>query len=111
MKSQDPKTDYVLEEIRELRKDFKDMNETLAINTESLRTHIRRTELLEHATVKLDGRLSELEIKKIEKAAIKNWLISFAIISGKVLAGIGAVIGAVAGFPIVAQWLVRILTP
>lgn len=107
----DVKKDFVLEEIRELRKDFKAMNATLVVNTESLRIHIRRTELLEQATINLDGRLTELEIKKIEKDAVKRWVISTAILSGKVMAGVGAVIGAIAGLPIVAQWLVRILTP
>lgn len=111
MKPQDPKTDFVLDEIRELRKDFKHMNEILAVNTESLRQHIRRTDLNEEMIVKMNSRLDILEVQKIEKAAIKKWLINTAVISGKVLAGVGAVIGAVAGFPIVAQWLIRILTP
>ncbi len=102
---------FILEQMREHTKELKRMNDVLTINTESLKTHIRRTELLEHATLRIEGRVSDLEIKKIEKDAVRKWIISSTVISGKVLAGVGAVIGAVAGFPIVAQWLVKILTP
>ncbi len=101
--------DFLLEEIRELRKDFRTMNETLAVNTQSLRTHIRRTELLEQATIKLDGRLTELEIKKIEKDAVKKWVVSASILAGQILAGVGAVIGAIMGMPIVLEWLKKLV--
>lgn len=100
---------FILEELRDLRKQLIRMNETLSVNTESLRTHIRRTELLEQATIKLDGRLSELEIKNIERNAIKNWVRNTIILYAKIIAGAGAFVGAVMGLPIVAEWLLKIL--
>ena len=49
------KKDFLLEEIRDLRKELIRMNEILAENTESLRTHMRRTELLEEVSAKLSA--------------------------------------------------------
>lgn len=107
--SDDRTQKFLLEEIRELRKDFKEMNETLAVNTESLRTHIRRTELLEQMTTKLDGRLTDLEIKRIEKNAVKRWLIDKIIMLGKIAAAITTIGGTIMGMPIVIDWIKKLI--
>jgi hypothetical protein len=87
--------------------ELKRMNDILSINTESLRTHIRRTELLEQAAVKLDGRLSDIEIKKIQSEAVKKWIVDSSMLTGKVLAVITALVGLAAMVPSFIQWLMR----
>ncbi len=87
--------------------ELKRMNDILSINTESLRTHIRRTELLEQATVKLDGRLTELEVKDIEKKAINKWLKDKIILGAKILGALVALATLAAMVPSFLQWLIR----
>lgn len=52
--------------------EFKRMNDILQQNTDSLKEHIHRTELLEDFARKMDSRLSPIEIKHIEDEAIKR---------------------------------------
>lgn len=87
--------------------ELKRMNDILSVNTESLRTHMRRTELLEQATLKLDSRLSDIEIKAIQREAVKRWISSSIILLGKIIAGVAALAGLVAMVPAFIQWLIK----
>lgn len=52
--------------------EFKRMNDILQQNTESLKEHMHRTELLEDIVKKMDSRLSPVEIRHIEEEAVKR---------------------------------------
>lgn len=52
--------------------EFKRMNDILQQNTESLKEHMHRTELLEDIVKKMDARLSPVEIRHIEEEAVKR---------------------------------------
>lgn len=64
-------------------------------NTDSLKEHMRRTELLEELVAKMDARLSPIEKEKIEKDAIKAHNHAMLIKWGKIFGAITAVAGAV----------------
>jgi hypothetical protein len=76
--------------------EFKRMNDILQQNTESLKEHMHRTELLEDIVKKMDARLSPVEIRHIEEEAIKRHRKEMLIKTGKIVAGITAVIGLLA---------------
>lgn len=88
------------------------MNDILAENTESLKTHIRRTDALEDLAIGMNKRLSELEVKNIEQKAIKAWLRGKMMLCAKIigaLTGISALITAVyTALPIIAKWIVSL---
>lgn len=53
--------------------ELKRMNDILVVNTESLKEHMHRSDLLEDLVQKLDKRLSPIEIEHIEEQAIKKY--------------------------------------
>ncbi len=77
--------------------ELKRMNDILLSNTESLKQHMRRTELLEAAVMKMNDRISPLELENIKKAAVRSWIKENAILAGKVLAAILALGSVIAG--------------
>lgn len=77
--------------------ELKRMNDILMSNTESLKQHMRRTELLEEAVIKMDARISPIELESIRKAAVREWLKENAIFAGKVLAAVLALGSVIAG--------------
>lgn len=87
--------------------ELKRMNDILAQNTESLKVHIRRTELLENITIKLGNRLTELEIKDIESKAINKWISDRSVLVGKIIAGLLALGSLAAMLPDFFKWLTR----
>jgi thiaminase len=64
--------------------EFKRMNDILQQNTESLKEHMHRTELLEDIVKKMDARLSPVEIRHIEEEAIKRHRKEMLIKTGKI---------------------------
>lgn len=62
-----------LEQDERMYEEFKRMNDILQQNTESLKEHMHRTELLEHIVQKMDIRLSPLEIQRLENDIITKY--------------------------------------
>lgn len=91
----------------QMYKELRRMNDILSLNTESLRLHMKRTELLEEATLKMNSRLSELEIKNIQAAAIKDWIKSSAIFTGKIIGGLVALGTLAAMLPSIIKWILH----
>jgi uncharacterized protein YukE len=75
--------------------ELKRMNDILQLNTESLKEHMHRTELLEKAVNILDTRLSPIEHEKIQKKAIEDYrkekIIEIAKILGLITAALGVI--------------------
>lgn len=67
------------------------MNDILQENTESLKEHIKRTNLLQDMVIKIDQRLSPVEIEHIKDQAVKTWVYDRLKLIGKAGAAIGAV--------------------
>lgn len=76
--------------------EFKRMNDILQQNTESLKEHMHRTELLEEIVKKMDARLSPVEIRHIEEEAIKRHRKDLLIRTGKIIAALAALGGIIA---------------
>lgn len=88
--------------------ELKRMNDILAQNTESLRTHIKRTDLLEQAVMKMDVKLTSLEIKDIEKEAVKKWIKDTAKLTAKICAAGAALVTAAMAAPTFIKWLISL---
>lgn len=69
------------------------MNDILQENTESLKEHVRRTNLLEDVMERMDKRLEPIEIEHIQKTAVREWISSNAKFYGKIAIAISAVAG------------------
>ena len=91
----------------QMYQELRRMNDILALNTESLKLHMKRTELLEEATLKMNYRLSELEIKNIQAAAIKDWIKSSTIFTGKIIGGLVALGTLAAMLPSIIKWILH----
>lgn len=76
--------------------EFKRMNDILQQNTESLKEHMHRTELLEQLVQKMDARLMPIEKEKIEQEAISKYRTEKLKKYGKVLGAIATAIGILA---------------
>lgn len=72
--------------------EFKRMNDILQENTSSLKEHMQQTMLLKDMVLKMDARLSPMEVKHIETNAINKWRKDRIILAAKV---IGAVVALV----------------
>jgi predicted RNase H-like nuclease (RuvC/YqgF family) len=73
---------------------LKRMNDILEQNTESLKEHMHRSDLLEHIVEKMDKRLSPVETDFIRKQAVRDWLMAkMKLITklGYALAGCGTI--------------------
>lgn len=73
--------------------EFKRLNDILMENTLSLKEHMHRTGLLEQAVIKMDSRLSPIEIDRIKKQAINSWIKSNLYLVAKVVGAITALAG------------------
>lgn len=73
--------------------ELKRMNNILQQNTDSLKEHMHRTDLLEQMLSKMDQRLSPIELQKIEEEAINKYRNDKLIKYGKVLGVIATAIG------------------
>ena len=88
---------FMMEEIKSLHEEHKRMNSILLEKTQSLKEHIRRTEILEDVAIKLSERMTGLEIIQIEEKAVATYksdrLSQGAKIIGVVIAIITTTIG------------------
>jgi type I site-specific restriction endonuclease len=71
--------------------ELKRMNDILQTNTESLKEHMHRTDLLEQMVRKMDERFTPIEIEHIKKEAVgeyvKDKMVLVAKIAGALTAG------------------------
>lgn len=88
--------------------EFKRTNDILKTNTESLKEHMHRTELLEDLVQKMDGRLLPIEKLKIETEAIKKHKHEQLVRWGKIIAAVVGIIGLLAG---AKPLLIKLLIP
>lgn len=77
--------------------ELKRMNNILQENTESLREHMHRTELLEKVVKTIDDRLSPFEQEKLKKEAVDHYRKEKLVQIGKWLGLIATIVGIVAG--------------
>jgi hypothetical protein len=77
--------------------EFKRMNDILQQNTDSLREHMHRTELLETMMINMDKRLSPIEVKHIEKEAILKYNKEKLMLLAKVIGIVGTLVAAYLG--------------
>jgi uncharacterized protein YukE len=77
--------------------ELKRMNNILQENTESLREHMHRTELLEKVVKTIDDRLSPLEQEKIKKEAVDHYRKDKLFQIGKWLGIVATIVGIIAG--------------
>jgi hypothetical protein len=53
--------------------EFKRMNDLLQQNTESLREHMRRTDMLEDIVQKMDARFTPIELEHVERQFVQKY--------------------------------------
>ncbi len=63
--------------------ELKRMNDILQDNTASLKEHMQQTMLLKNMVLKMDERLSPMEVEYIQKAAVKSWVLAKIKFLGK----------------------------
>lgn len=85
--------------------DMRRNTEVLQANTESLRDHMQRTNLLESYVKKIDERFTPVELESLRKKAVADWWKGRVVFLAKLGGAIGA-IGALAG---IAKWLISSL--
>lgn len=95
------KFDAQLDIVQELRNDIKATNRVLSKNTDSLDTHIYRTNLLEEYMKKIDARFHPMEIEHLRQVAVQEWLSAKL----KLLAKIGAAVGALGSLGLAIKFL------
>lgn len=76
--------------------ELKRMNNILQQNTDSLKEHMHRTDLLETMLSKMDQRLSPIELQRVEEEAIKKYRNDKLVKYGKVLGVMATAIGILA---------------
>jgi chromosome segregation ATPase len=82
--------------------EFKRMNDILQQNTDSLKEHMRRTDLLEDIVQRIDVRLSPLEKHNIESKAVEKYRKESMVKIAKILGILGTIVGAMAAlWPII----------
>lgn len=62
-----------LRQDEKMYEEFKRMNDILQQNTDSLKEHMHRTELLEELVQKMDARLTPIEKQNIQEMAIETY--------------------------------------
>jgi DNA replication protein DnaD len=73
--------------------ELKRMNDILQQNTDSLKEHMHRSDLLEDLVHKMDKRISPIELERVQRAAVKDFLHK----NIKFIAKIGAAALTIAG--------------
>jgi len=86
----------------DMHNELKRMNDILAANTESLKLHMRRTELLEDLSTKIDNRLNTLEVKIIEDKAVSQY-------KKEVWVNVAKVVGILVGVATLVAYLPTLL--
>jgi len=88
--------DEHLRQDEKMYEEFKRMNDILQQNTNSLKEHMHRTELLETLVQKMDQRLSPIELERFEEEAVKKYRNTKLKKYGKVLGVIATALGVLA---------------
>jgi DNA repair exonuclease SbcCD ATPase subunit len=88
--------DEHIKQDEKMYEEFKRMNDILQQNTDSLKEHMHRTDLLETMITRMDQRLSPIELERIEDEAVKKYRNSKLKKYGKVLGVIATAIGILA---------------
>jgi DNA repair exonuclease SbcCD ATPase subunit len=88
--------DEHIKQDEKMYEEFKRMNDILQQNTDSLKEHMHRTDLLETMITRMDQRLSPIELERIEDEAVKKYRNSKLKKYGKVLGAIATAIGILA---------------
>lgn len=93
-----------LKQDERMYEEFKRMNDILQQNTESLKEHMYRTELLETIVQKMDIRLSPLERDSIEQQAVAKYRKDFMVRVAKITGILVGVISAIAAlWPLIVK--------
>jgi DNA replication protein DnaD len=71
--------------------EFTRMNDILQVNTASLKEHMQQTMLLKELVIKMDKRLSPMEVEYIQKTAVKDWVLTRVKFLGKLGFALAAV--------------------
>jgi len=87
--------------------EYKRTNDILQANTDSLREHMHRTELLESLVADMQARITPLEKQKIQQDAVQDHKLSTLKKWGKIGAGIATGLGVLMA---IKPWLIKILT-
>lgn len=72
-------------------------------NTQSLQDHMRRTEILEDYVKKIDDRFTPVEMEALRKKAVAEWV----NLKLKLIAKVGAAVGAMGSIGLAAKYLVQ----
>jgi hypothetical protein len=96
-----------IEQDEKMYEEFKRMNDILQQNTDSLKEHMHRTDLLESLVAKMDERITPVELEHIKKKAVSDWMKDKAIFIAKVAA---AVTGAAAMAMLFKDILLKLLS-
>lgn len=89
--------DEHIKQDEKMYEEFKRMNDILQQNTNSLKEHMHRTNLLEDIVQKMDDRLSPIVQERLEEEAIKKYRNAKLKKWGKILGIIATIIGIIAG--------------
>ena len=96
--------DEHLKQDERMYEEFKRMNDILQQNTDSLKEHMHRTELLEELVQKMDLRLTPIEKQNIQEKAIESYrhevIMKFAKFIG-LLVGIASAVAAL--WPLISK--------
>jgi predicted nuclease with TOPRIM domain len=85
---------HQIENDRNMFEEFRRLNDILQQNTDSLKEHMHRTNLLEKSVQTLDERLCPVEVEIIGKKAVKEWMKDNAILVAKISGGLGTLVTA-----------------
>lgn len=86
-----------------MHEELKRSNDILAENTESLKTHMHRTALLEDYLKKVDQRFTPIELEHIKRQAVKENNIAML----KLVAKIGGAVGAISTIGVAAKFVLE----
>jgi DNA repair exonuclease SbcCD ATPase subunit len=92
--------DEHIKQDEKMYEEFKRMNDILQQNTDSLKEHMHRTDLLEHLVKKMDERFTPIELTHIESRVIEKYKsqkkakrTAHIILITKIVSGVAAAIG------------------
>lgn len=83
--------DHIKQDER-MYEEFKRMNDILQANTDSLKEHMHRSDLLEKLVDSVDKRLNPLEVKEIQREAVRVWWKSKVVLWTKILGAVGGAV-------------------
>lgn len=93
-------------DVNRMYEELKRMNDILQQNTESLREHMHRTDLLEQLALNLNQRLEPIELEKIEQETIKKYRTEQLKKYGKIVGIVATAIGILAA---IKPYLLKLL--